>query len=357
VALGPDLYNGLSGIALFLAAHAAVTGRASSAELARAAVAYLRKSLRDRNSARLARSLGLGGGGGLGSIVYALSVMSKLLNDDDLLADARTAAALFTDDLITADKHLEIMAGSAGGILGLLRLHRDSPSADVLARATKCGEHLLDQPRMSVQGGRSWCGRGMGPVPLNGISHGAAGFAYALASLAAATGRGEFAEVASECIAFENATYDNERSNWPHYHGYPEFPCQWCYGAPGIGLARIAMHRRGVFDSKLLMTDINNAVAGVEKGSYRYLDTLCCGTLGIIEFLSEAGSTLERSDLRGRALRQLAAVMETAAATGDYRWNAGSRRFNFGMFRGLAGVGYTMLRRVDESLPNVLAWE
>ena len=48
--------------------------------------------------------------------------------------------------------------------------------------------------------------------------------------------------------------------------------------------------------------------------------------------------------------------METAAVAGDYRWNAGSRRFNFGLFRGLAGVGYTMLR-VEESLPNVLVWE
>jgi lantibiotic modifying enzyme len=27
------------------------------------------------------------------------------------------------------------------------------------------------------------------------------------------------------------------------------------------------------------------------------------------------------------------------------------------MFRGLAGVGYTLLRRVDGSLPNVLIWQ
>jgi lantibiotic modifying enzyme len=27
------------------------------------------------------------------------------------------------------------------------------------------------------------------------------------------------------------------------------------------------------------------------------------------------------------------------------------------MFRGLAGVGYTLLRRVDGALPNVIIWE
>jgi lantibiotic modifying enzyme len=51
------------------------------------------------------------------------------------------------------------------------------------------------------------------------------------------------------------------------------------------------------------------------------------------------------------------AVLQRAAATGDYRWNAGKRQFNLGLFRGLAGVGYTLLRRVDAALPNVLIWE
>jgi len=27
------------------------------------------------------------------------------------------------------------------------------------------------------------------------------------------------------------------------------------------------------------------------------------------------------------------------------------------LFRGLAGLGYTLLRRIDSSLPNVLVWE
>ena len=57
------------------------------------------------------------------------------------------------------------------------------------------------------------------------------------------------------------------------------------------------------------------------------------------------------------AARRMAAIMENAAATGDYHWNMGKRQFNLGLFRGLAGVGYTCLRQADRSLPNVLAWE
>jgi type 2 lantibiotic biosynthesis protein LanM len=358
--LGTDLYNGVSGIAVFLAANAAVTGCRFSGELALAGISHLRKNLKSRNSARVARSLGLGGATGLGSIIYALTVMSKFLNEDELLVDARLAAELFTDDLIVADKQLDVIGGSAGGILGLLRLYRDSQSSDVLKRATKCGDHLLGQRRVGPEGRRSWRGQGSGPQGLNGISHGAAGFAYALASLSAATGREEFAKAAAECIAFENSSYDAERGNWPDLRSAeePAWPCRWCHGAPGIGLARIATIKRGGLDSKLLLTDVQKALDGVERGwTTAVVDTLCCGTFGSIEFLREAGAALGRTDLRDVASRRLMAVLETAASTGDYRWGGGKRQFNLGLFRGLAGAGYTFLRQVDGSLPNMLIWE
>jgi len=358
VCLGPDLYNGVSGIAVFLAAHAAVTGRATSAELARAGIAYLRKNLRSRNAARMARSLGIGGATGLGSIVYALSLMSRYLDDRSLLADAHLAAGLFTDDLIAADKQLDIISGSAGAILCLLRLYRDSGLEDVVVRAIKCGEHLIAQSRLGPEGRRSWVGQGMGERPLNGMSHGAAGFAYALAALSSVTRRDEFAQAAMECIEFEDSSYNAAQSNWPDLRGEePSWPCQWCHGAAGIGLARVATIKHGGIAAKALEADIQHAIEGTTRGWPGGVDTLCCGTLGSIEFFSEAGSALGRNDLCELARRQLMEVLDASAATGDYRWNSGKRRFNLGLFRGLAGVGYTALRQVDNSLSNVLIWE
>jgi type 2 lantibiotic biosynthesis protein LanM len=359
VCLGPDLYNGICGIGVFLSAHAAVTGNKSSAELAYAGLAQLRKNLKSRNAARMARALGVGGAVGLGSIVYALAVMAKSLQDDGLLADARQAAELFTDDLIAADKQLDVVSGSAGAILGLLRLYRDTRSDDVLRRAVKFGEHLLSQPRLGPEGRRTWVGQGSGPRGLNGMSHGAAGFAFALTSLAQATGRQEFAQAAAECIAFENSSYDAQQHNWPDLRdvGGLLWPCQWCHGAPGIGLARIATSKLRGMDEARLVADIQNAVEGVKQGRPTAVDTLCCGALGGVEFFCEAGDALGRDDLRALASQRLTAVLQTAAAAGDYRWNSGKGRFNLGMFRGLAGVGYTLLRRVDGSLPNVMIWE
>src|SRR4029077_2384203 len=142
--------------------------------------------------------------------------------------------------------------------------------------------------RAGVEGRRNWIGQGFGGSALNGMSHGAAGFAYALSSLAAAIGRGEFAAGAAECLAFEDASYDADRRNWPDLRvaGQSLWPYQWCHGAPGIGLARLATTRRiaintalkAKLDGKLLAADIGNAVEGVTRAWPGQLDTLCCGT-------------------------------------------------------------------------------
>jgi lantibiotic modifying enzyme len=103
--------------------------------------------------------------------------------------------------------------------------------------------------------------------------------------------------------------------------------------------------------------DIRSAVDGAQSAWPAAVDTLCCGTLGSIEFFSEAGSILGLSDLRELALSRLAGVITAAESSGDYRWNSGKRQFNLGLFRGLSGVGYTALRRVDDSLANILILE
>jgi type 2 lantibiotic biosynthesis protein LanM len=330
--LGHDLYSGNAGIAVFFAAHAKATNSESSAEHALAAAAYLRSELKSRNASHVARVLGAGGATGMGSIVYALTAMSRLMGDDALLADAHLAAMLLTDDLIVSDKRLDVVGGSAGAILGLLALYTATGADDVLKRAVACAEHLLAANR----------------VGLAGMSHGAAGHAYALAAVAAATGREDFAEAASECLEFEGANFDAERGHWRS---------QWCHGAVGIGLARLGMMKHAAVQVDTVLGDIDDALSGASSGWPGHVDTLCCGTLGGVELCREAGRVLDRPELAELASRRLLAVLRTKAAAGEYRWNVGTTRFNLGLFRGLAGVGYTCLREVDGSIPNVLIWE
>jgi type 2 lantibiotic biosynthesis protein LanM len=360
--LGDDLYNGASGICLFLAAHAKLTGDEEAARLAVAGMSTLRHNLRSLSAARLARGLGTGGANGMGSVVYTLTVLSELLGNEELLADAQRAASLFTGDVVTADRSLDVMDGSAGGILGLLKLYRATKDRHVLDRAMQCGEHLLSQRRFGTEGHRSWVGAGVGDRPLNGMSHGAAGFAFALTSLAAATGTNDFASAAIECVAFENASFSSPHSNWPDFRTRrgeigPAWLCQWCHGAAGIGLARVGTLRQQTLEGNHLQTDILRAVCCVKESWPYEGDTLCCGNLGNIELLNEAALALHRPELREEASRRLMAIMKAADLRGEYLFDGIDKRFSLGLFRGLAGVGYTLSRQVDPHLPNVLIWE
>ncbi len=367
-ALGDDLYSGAPGVCLFLAAQARVFRDDEAGRLSLAGLSALRHNLHSANAPRFARAVGIGGATGLGSIVYALVATYRMLEDESLLNDARLAASLITDDLIAADWALDLFDGSAGCILSLLKLFEVTNSPGVIARAVKCGEHLLSRPRTGARS-RSWLGSAVAERapsklsrPLNGMSHGAAGFAYALASLAKISGRGEFGRAAEECIAFENETFSEARSNWPDFRlqgseAEPAWVCQWCHGAGGIGLARLGILRREALDGDLVLGDIQRAVRCAEAAWPYPGDNLCCGTLGNIDFLTEAGRILEVPALAGEASRRLAALLDASSVNGEYLFDGLDRRFNLGLFRGISGIGYSCLRQMSSLVPSVLIWD
>ena len=132
---------------------------------------------------------------------------------------------------------------------------------------------------------------------------------------------------------------------------------QWCHGAGGIGLARLGLVRFG--DLGMDMTsDIGAAVRAVQRAWPSSIDTLCCGNLGNIELLADAGRTLGRDNLVAQASARVRSILDAAERSGMFRWNAGKDSENLGFYRGLSGVGYTLLRQLaPETLPNILIWE
>ena len=361
VPLGYDLYSGTPGISLLLAAHARVTGDQQSSDLALAGLAALRCNVKSVSAARFARVMGLGGALGMGSVVYTLTVIGCILRRQELIDDAVAAATLFTDECIAADRAFDAIGGSAGAILCLLKLYHQTDNKAVLARAVKCGEHLLQtRPTNGTQ--ELWCGNDGSTRPLTGMAHGAAGFAYAFGALHDATGNDAFLRVAQECLRFENCFFDKANTNWPDLREQPDasgssWPCQWCHGAGGIGLARVGLLRHKAADERVLIDDIRAAVQCVKMRWPDCLDTLCCGSLGNIELLQEAGRVLKEPELNAEATHRLLDIVAAAAKAGDFRLGYRGSRFNLGLFKGIAGVGYTLLRRANSELPNVLLWE
>lgn len=361
--LSQDFYNGNGGIALFLAASSLAYKKDDLLKLAYEAVSPLRQKLHHDPTSILKLTQNIGIGVGLTSHIYTLVSLGLITCDQGLIEDAALAATLINKELIVSDKTYDVMGGCAGAILALLKLHQINHEFEPLNIAIQAGHHLVDNLDQWLDSSKS--DSLISTSEINGFAHGAAGISLALFSLAKHSNELKFFEAATLITEIENSTFSKKTNNWPgsKFKHLPEnqWPCQWCHGAGGIGLARIAAskHIDSLNIKALLIHDIQNAVEGVlSRQLPGPLDSLCCGNLGNINFLEEAGRLLKRDDLMILANTTLSNIINRCATEGDYIWNSGTSALNFGLFRGLSGLGYEILRSKRElKLPNVLMWE
>ncbi|ACC83386.1 type 2 lanthipeptide synthetase LanM family protein [Nostoc punctiforme] len=361
--LGSGLYDGRSGVALFLAALNKVAGEPRLRDLALRTLQPLRRQIQTfdlESQQRMSRLMGIGGGAGLGSLIYAFVKVRQFLNDETLLADAQALAEWMTPELIAADKKLDIMSGAAGAILGLLSLYEVTKDATVLEKAIACGQHLLSR-QVSYKGApKAW--QTLGEQPLTGFSHGTAGISYALLRLYTVTQNQDYYEAALAGIEYERSVFCESQGNWPDFRSAemnqpPGFPVRWCHGATGIGLGRLGS--LGVIDSPEIEQEIEIALQTTQNYSLQDSDHLCCGNLGRIEVLLVGAQRCSRSDWHQIALQNAANVVAKAKQTGAYQMftNLPSSVFHPSLFRGTAGIGYELLRLATDDLPSVLLWE
>lgn len=355
-----DLYGGTAGVALFLAALYRITQEPYHRDLALRALAPLREQLRDHeHAARLARTMGLGGGAGLGGLTYVLVKAAGFLDDDTLMDDAGHCADLITPQAIAQDHRLDVLVGVAGAVLSLLALYRARPDEQYLAKAIACGERLLASQIDCDAGGRAW--KTIDENVLAGFSHGSAGIAYALLRLHSVAGGDALRAAAQDAVAYETAVFSPDHRNWPDSRSHrgdgqgPRYLCQWCHGATGIGMGRLG--GLDVLGGAGIMDDIETAISQTADNA-RGFDHLCCGNFGRLEFLFTAGQRLGRDDLTALALQRAHEVVAHAKEAGSFRWVAGDDHHNPGFFTGLSGAGYTLLRFTHpDVLPSVLLWE
>lgn len=339
------LYRGRLGVAVFAAA-VATTAEGPVADDAATLAADAAEGVRD--------SLATGDGPGAAGIaagsglVYGFTLLDDLL-DGDYLADARRAAAPLTADRAAGDDRYGVMDGSAGALLALLALHERTGDGETLDRAVTCGEHLL----ADRSGGR-WP-LGVDGRPLTGFAHGAAGVGYALARLAGATGEDRFREAALDAVAFEDDHYDPATGEWADLraHGSGEMD-GWCNGRTGIGLARLGTLAAVPADP--VRQDVERALSGVPDDRIPRYDHACCGAVSWIALFLAAGRRLDEPRHERRARRIAAGIVP--GDDGEWALQSGTpRRPDPTLFRGLGGVGYSLLRIANPDLPSVLLFE
>lgn len=360
VPLGLDLYDGVPGIALFLAYLGAVTGQEHYTTLARATLETMRRWLQpDRWKKGFEE---IGGFVGWGGVLYSLAHLGVLWRSPDLLAEAHELLAALPER-IGKDTRLDLLSGAAGCIAGLLCLYSCSPSPRLLELAVRCGERLLSQAHDMPQG-LAWDSPFPARGPLTGFSHGAAGIAWALLELAAATGENRFRTAGLGGIAYERSLFSAEAGNWPDLRlldrgrkaegdGPAPFHVAWCHGAPGIGLGRL-LCRRHVAEP-LLDEEIKAAVRTTLAAGFGMNHSLCHGELGNLELLFEAARVFPDSSWEADARRLLDQIVASIKRDG---WLCGNPLAveSPGLMTGIAGIGYGLLRCAEPArVPSVLS--
>jgi type 2 lantibiotic biosynthesis protein LanM len=356
-ALDHNLYEGLPGVALFLAHLGALTRREGYTDLARAALATLRGQV-ERGRPTIKR---VGAFDGWGGVVYVLTHLSALWREPRLLEEAHEIVALLPA-LVERDDGFDIVGGAAGCIGGLRSLYLCDPSTQVLAAATLCGERLV-AGALEMERGLGWITPAPARMPPSGFSHGAAGIAWALLKLSALTGDERFRAAALAGIEYERSLFSPEYGNWLDQRdtgnfwrrkgqAEPRSITAWCYGAPGIGLARLSTLAES--DDDETRSEIEAAVRHTAAHGFGQNHSLCHGDLGNIELLSEYARVSGDRHRASEVTRLTGVILESITERG---WLCGlpSGVESPGLMTGLAGIGYGLLRlAAPERVPSVL---
>jgi lantibiotic modifying enzyme len=364
-ALGPDLYGGTAGVGLFLARLCVATGESS---LRRTAVGALRHAV-SRTAVLPPRHRDGFHAGALG-VAWAVAEAAALLDDAELhaaarhvVSDARPAPA--------PDRWPDLIMGSAGSIVALLALARALDEPALVEEAIAVGDDLLARATVGRHG-RSWATPGRRyRHHLCGVSHGAAGIGWGLLELFCATEEERFRTAAAGAFAYERSWLDVTSGTWPDLRiggqrrGERRAIAQpgagtWCHGEAGIALARLrasALLGAGpeAREAEIAIQSTRRHVAGVLPFAIRDL-SLCHGVAGAADVLLCGAAALGE---RHRGAADVAAdlgrvALERHVGTGN-AWPCGTASGTTpGLFRGLSGIAWFLLRLHDAAIPSPL---
>jgi lantibiotic biosynthesis protein len=344
--LGPDLYGGTSGVALFLA-EAAVS--LDDSRLRATALGAIRHSLAHAEDIDPAACDGLYSG--RMGITYAAGRVGRLLAAEEALAGARTTlAAWLRADRRSAASDLD--SGCAGGVAALVALTEVLDDDHLRESATILGDELIARAEV-CSAGWSW------PSPkrrwmhhLCGLSHGAAGVGHALLELHGLTGAARFREAGEGAFEYERSWFDERTGTWPDLRNVGcrarrsvPLPSSdsWCNGTPGIALSRLRAAE--LLGRSSWAQEAQSALATTQRMGARLLEhrpadrSLCHGSAGLADVLL-AGTRAGMCD-DGLAI-QLA------------KCSTGRRMSTPGLLLGDSGTGLLLLRLGDDRVRSPL---
>jgi lantibiotic modifying enzyme len=336
------LYNGVTGISLFLADYHAVTGSARALELAEQAVRWSAAPVQvEADRAKPFRGPGMDysllvGRAGLGRAWLQLAGASQ---ERGHLEEARRVG----DELLDREPgpFCYLLSGAAGEGLFLLQLWEATQDERYLAGATRYGAWLAPHAVRDAYGttwaardaqavppaGTKFAGGGNPPSRYLGLGVGVAGVGYFLARLQQAAPDRRWAGLTREAAdtLAQHAMPDRGGMNWesePLGAAESRLRYQWCRGSTGVGLFFAEAYRALGHPEDLRLAEAAGE-ATYSFGDGRHNPSLCHGLSGNAQLFLELHQLTEQPLWLDRACEFARQAMSyrTATPAGD-AWQA-----------------------------------
>jgi hypothetical protein len=362
--LGPELYSGTSGLALFLAELHAATGDAAARRTALGAICQaLERVDAVPPTSRLGFHTGWVG------IAFVAARMGVVLGEEELLGSGIQLLRRSMGE--SRNEHeFDLMSGHAGAIAALVILCDVLNEAPLLDFAARLGDELLRAAK-ETDAGYSWKSPGFPKQRnLTGFSHGTAGVGYALLELFRATDDSRYLRTAEQAFRYERYWFDSAAGNWPDFREEParggrgkrplSFATYWCHGAPGIALSRLRAYevvRDETYkdEATIALRTTREMVEGALRSGIGNF-SLCHGLAGNAEVLLYGYQVLgkDQAHLPGLA-HDVAYDGIQRYATRGHSWPCGTGGGETpSLMLGLAGIGHFYLRLHDPAMPSIL---
>lgn len=335
--LGPGLYEGKVGVAVFLSL---VYSETSDDRFRTAAVAATRDILEfSGHSARPEHEwywsrLGFGMASGLAGVIYSFACLSALLEN----AEYSTAACALSEyiDPLAVGKGNEggALHGIAGVILSLIALHDVTEDPRFLEKASIIADIEIET-RELLQPSRSY-----GPSGFSkrvGLAYGPSGLGIALTRLYERTSRSTFLEAALTLHRAELHTW--RTASHETYENQSATELSWCNGRVGMLVleSSLSSNQARVDEYLTLDSTIKSSVIG-------NLDNICCGFMGYV--IARMSSRLEPKRYPGITDPLSMCAARLAALKRGARWRSAGDSTGVsapGLFNGVSGIGYSLL--------------
>ena len=316
---GAGLANGYTGIALFLAQLAELSGVSRYGEMALRATSAMGSFLDTLDQhPELVAAVGCGGLHGFGGIAYALARLSRLL-DDDRIAEWAAAAVRLAGVAAEVPGPPGLASGTAGCLAAMRSVHTEIGLPEAAALADACADRLAELVFRTD---------GDCDGAPTGFADGRWGIGWALAT---GTGGPEYRRLAALTVP------DPLDAPVPG----------WCQGVSGQLIALLGVYGRVDDIAVRLLAD------------RPVLDdlSLCHGELGVTEALTVLTGRVEGQTVLMARRRRAGLILDAIGRYGPRCGTPGGVPTP-GLLTGLAGIGYGLLRLgFAERTPSVLLLE